>query len=74
MLVNGLAPILAPIIGGPAAADHHLAGLFVVLAAIGAVLFVVPHCGCVSRCPRKRRPERALPDVAHAACSPTGGS
>ena len=40
MLVNGLAPILAPIIGGQLLLVTSWRGIFVVLAAIGAVLFV----------------------------------
>ena len=40
MLVNGLAPILAPIIGGQLLLITTWQGVFVVLGAIGAVLFV----------------------------------
>lgn len=40
MLVNGLAPILAPIIGGQLLLVTSWRGVFLVLAAIGAVLFL----------------------------------
>jgi MFS transporter, DHA1 family, multidrug resistance protein len=45
MLVNGLAPILAPVIGGQILAVTTWRGVFVVLAAIGVVLVVVSVTG-----------------------------
>ncbi len=64
MLVNGLAPILAPIIGGQLLLITTWQGVFVVLGAIGAVLFVahlVPAAGIAA--PERRRSGR-LADVA----------
>ena len=45
MLVNGLAPILAPIIGGQLLRVTSWRGVFVVLAAIGALLFLAAATG-----------------------------
>jgi DHA1 family bicyclomycin/chloramphenicol resistance-like MFS transporter len=45
MLVNGLAPILAPVIGGQVLTVTTWRGVFVVLAAIGALLVVAAAAG-----------------------------
>ncbi len=45
MLVNGLAPILAPVIGGQLLRVTSWRGVFVVLAAIGALLFLATVTG-----------------------------
>jgi MFS transporter, DHA1 family, multidrug resistance protein len=45
MLVNGLAPILAPVIGGQVLAVTTWRGVFLVLAAIGAVLVAAAAAG-----------------------------
>jgi DHA1 family bicyclomycin/chloramphenicol resistance-like MFS transporter len=45
MLVNGLAPILAPVIGGQVLAVTSWRGVFLVLTAIGALLFAATATG-----------------------------
>lgn len=55
MLVNGLAPILAPIIGGQLLLVTSWRGVFVVLAAIGAVLLVAVAVRLQESLPPERR-------------------
>lgn len=55
MLVTGAAPILAPIIGGQLLRVMAWRGIFVVLGAIGAVLFVSAAVGLRETLPPERR-------------------
>ena len=55
MLVNGLAPILAPIIGGQVLRFTSWRGVFVVLALIGAGLLVASATGLGETLPPERR-------------------
>ncbi len=64
MLVNGLAPILAPIIGGQLLLITTWQGVFVVLAAIGATLFVFAALRLEESLPPDRRRSGRLHDVA----------
>jgi DHA1 family bicyclomycin/chloramphenicol resistance-like MFS transporter len=64
MLVNGLAPILAPIIGGQLLLITTWQGVFVVLGAIGAVLFVATWFRLRESLPPERRRSGRLADVA----------
>ena len=57
MLVTGLAPILAPVIGGQVLEVTSWRGIFLVLAAIGAVLFVSATVGLRETLPPERRRE-----------------
>ncbi len=66
MLVNGLAPILAPIIGGQLLLITTWQGVFVVLGAIGAVLFVVAAFRLRESLPPERRRSGRLGDVARS--------
>jgi DHA1 family bicyclomycin/chloramphenicol resistance-like MFS transporter len=66
MLVNGLAPILAPIIGGQLLLITTWQGIFLVLAAIGAVLFVVAALRLRESLPPERRRSGRLADVARS--------
>ena len=52
MLVFGLAPVLAPVIGGQILRFTSWRGVFGVLAAIGLLLFLLPPGSCPRRCPR----------------------
>jgi DHA1 family bicyclomycin/chloramphenicol resistance-like MFS transporter len=57
MLVNGLAPILAPVIGGQVLAVTSWRGVFLVLTAIGALLFAATATGLhETLAPDKRHP------------------
>ena len=57
MLVNGLAPILAPVIGGQILTVTSWRGVFVVLTAIGALLFAATATGLPETlAPEKRHP------------------
>lgn len=55
MLVNGLAPILAPVVGGQVLTATSWRGVFVVLAAIGALLFLATLTGLRETLPAERR-------------------
>jgi DHA1 family bicyclomycin/chloramphenicol resistance-like MFS transporter len=55
MLVNGLAPILAPVIGGQVLAVTSWRGVFLVLTAIGALLFLATATGLRETLPPERR-------------------
>lgn len=55
MLVNGLAPILAPVIGGQLLKVTSWRGVFVTLAAIGGALFVAAFAGLPETLPPERR-------------------
>jgi len=66
MMVNGLAPILAPIIGGQLLLITTWQGVFVVLGAIGAVLFVVAAFRLRESLPPERRRSGRLSDVARS--------
>jgi DHA1 family bicyclomycin/chloramphenicol resistance-like MFS transporter len=57
MLVNGLGPIVAPIIGGQILTFTSWRGVFWLLAAIGVVLFVV----CALWLPESLPPDRRIP-------------
>ena len=60
MLVTGLAPILAPVIGGQVLEVTSWRGIFLVLAAIGAVLFVSATVGLRETLPPERRREGGI--------------
>ena len=66
MLVNGLAPILAPIIGGQLLLITTWQGIFVVLAGIGAVLFAVAALRLRESLPLERRRSGRLADVTRS--------
>ncbi|HEX6457712.1 MAG TPA: Bcr/CflA family multidrug efflux MFS transporter [Thermoleophilaceae bacterium] len=55
MLVNGLAPILAPVIGGQILKVTSWRGVFVTLAAIGVALLVASFAGFQETLPPERR-------------------
>jgi DHA1 family bicyclomycin/chloramphenicol resistance-like MFS transporter len=62
MLVNGLAPILAPVIGGQLLKVTSWRGVFVTLAAIGVVLLI----GAITGLPETLPPERRRGDGLRA--------
>lgn len=64
MLVNGLAPILAPVIGAQLMLVTSWQGTFLVLAAIGAVLFVFAGLRLQESLPPERRRSGGLGQVA----------
>ena len=64
MLVNGRAPILAPIIGGQLLLVTSWRGVFVVLAAIGALLFVAVLLRLRESLPPERRRTGGLGELA----------
>ena len=76
MLVNALAPILAPIAGAQLLHVTDWRGVFVVLAGLGAVLFAVAALRVPETLPRERRHGGGLAHTgrASASCSPTGAS
>lgn len=55
MLVNGLAPILAPLVGGQVLRFTSWRGVFVILALIGAILLVASALGLAESLPPERR-------------------
>ena len=55
MLVNGLAPILAPVIGGQVLTVTSWRGVFLVLTAIGALLFLATATGLRETLPAGKR-------------------
>jgi MFS transporter, DHA1 family, multidrug resistance protein len=55
MLVNGLAPILAPVIGGQVLSVTSWRGVFLVLTAIGALLFLATATGLRETLPPEKR-------------------
>ncbi|REE91317.1 DHA1 family bicyclomycin/chloramphenicol resistance-like MFS transporter [Paenibacillus taihuensis] len=55
MLVNGIAPIAAPIVGGQLLHFTTWQGVFVVLASIGLIMFVAVLFGLPETLPRERR-------------------
>ena len=63
MMVNGLAPILAPIIGGQLLLITSWQGVFVVLGVIGAILFVATWFRLRESLPPERRRSGRLSDV-----------
>ena len=63
MMVNGLAPILAPIIGGQLLLVTTWQGVFVVLGAIGATLFVAAWFRLRESLPPERRRSGRVADV-----------
>ncbi|MFB9909408.1 Bcr/CflA family multidrug efflux MFS transporter [Allokutzneria oryzae] len=67
MLVFGLAPILAPVLGGEIAAWADWRGIFVALAVFGAVLFVAVALGLKESLPAERRSTGGLRPVLRAA-------
>ena len=63
MLVNGLAPILAPLIGGQLLLMTTWRGIFLVLAAIGAVLFLAVLLRLRESLPLERRRTGGLDEL-----------
>jgi DHA1 family bicyclomycin/chloramphenicol resistance-like MFS transporter len=63
MLVNGLAPALAPTVGGQVLRVTSWRGVFVVLACMGAVLLVAVVLGLRETLPPERRHEGGLPQT-----------
>jgi DHA1 family bicyclomycin/chloramphenicol resistance-like MFS transporter len=55
MLVNGLAPILAPVIGGQVLSVTSWRGVFLVLTAVGALLFLATATGLRETLPPEKR-------------------
>nr|WP_308426208.1 multidrug effflux MFS transporter [Alicyclobacillus cellulosilyticus] len=55
MLVNGAAPVLAPVIGGQVLRFTRWHGVFVVLAALGAAMWLGVAAGLPETLPRERR-------------------
>lgn len=55
MLVNGLAPILAPVVGGQVLRATSWRGVFVILAALGALLLTAASFGLRETLPPERR-------------------
>jgi MFS transporter, DHA1 family, multidrug resistance protein len=66
MLVNGLAPILAPVIGGQLLLVTTWQGIFVVLGVIGAALFLFAALRLAESLPPERRRSGRLADVARS--------
>ncbi len=66
MLVNGLAPILAPIIGAQLLLVTTWQGVFLVLAAIGAILFVLAALRLRESLPPERRRRGRMADVTRS--------
>ncbi|HEX3592595.1 MAG TPA: Bcr/CflA family multidrug efflux MFS transporter [Pseudonocardiaceae bacterium] len=66
MLVNGLAPILAPIVGGQLLRFTSWRGVFVVLTGVGLVLLVACLVWFEESLPPQRRRPGSLPDTARA--------
>ncbi|KAB8307452.1 Bcr/CflA family efflux MFS transporter [Erwinia endophytica] len=60
MLVNGLAPIAAPVMGGVLMALFNWRGLFVVIAAIAALLFVLAKMKLHETLPAERRSQGSI--------------
>ncbi len=60
MLVNGLAPIAAPVLGGALMAFLDWRGLFMVLAAIAVLLFVLARLKLHETLPAERRSQGSL--------------
>jgi len=69
MLVNGLAPILAPVIGGQLLKVTSWRGVFVTLAAIGVLLLV----GAIAGLPETLPPERRRGDGLRATLATMRG-
>jgi DHA1 family bicyclomycin/chloramphenicol resistance-like MFS transporter len=63
ILVNGLGPILAPVIGAQVMRVTSWRGVFFVLATIGAVLLVATFMGLGETLPRERRRTGGAPDT-----------
>jgi DHA1 family bicyclomycin/chloramphenicol resistance-like MFS transporter len=64
MLVNGLAPILAPVIGGQVLGVTTWRGVFVVLAAIGVLLLAAAAAGLRETLPPQRRHPAGIAEAA----------
>jgi DHA1 family bicyclomycin/chloramphenicol resistance-like MFS transporter len=64
MLVNGLAPILAPVIGGQVLGVTTWRGVFVVLAAIGVLLVAAAAAGLRETLPPERRHPGGIAETA----------
>lgn len=65
MLVNGVAPILAPVLGGQILQITSWRGVFMVLAAIGAFMLVTVFWGFRETLPPARRSKGALKNILH---------
>jgi DHA1 family bicyclomycin/chloramphenicol resistance-like MFS transporter len=63
MLVNGVAPIVAPVIGGQLLEVANWRAVFVVLAVVGAVLFLAVVVGLPESLPAERRRPTRLRDT-----------
>jgi DHA1 family bicyclomycin/chloramphenicol resistance-like MFS transporter len=66
MLINGLAPVLAPVIGGQLARVMSWRGMFVVLAVFGAVLLCAGVFGVPETLPPARRLTGGLTETLHS--------
>jgi MFS transporter, DHA1 family, multidrug resistance protein len=69
MLVTGLAPILAPVLGGQVLEVTSWRGIFLVLAAIGALLLVAALAGLGETLPPERRREGGVRATARTMAS-----
>ena len=65
MLVNGLAPVLAPIVGGQLLKVTVWQGLFMVLAAVGAALLAAVFFGLPESLPASARRAASVGDTLH---------
>jgi DHA1 family bicyclomycin/chloramphenicol resistance-like MFS transporter len=65
ILVSGLAPVLAPVIGGQLAQVMSWRGIFGVLAGFGVVLLAAGAFGLNETLPPERRRTGGLPDTLH---------
>jgi DHA1 family bicyclomycin/chloramphenicol resistance-like MFS transporter len=65
MLVNGVAPILAPVLGGQILQITSWRGVFLVLAAIGAFMLVTVFWGFRETLPPSRRSKGEMKNILH---------
>jgi MFS transporter, DHA1 family, multidrug resistance protein len=65
MAINGLAPILAPIIGGQMLNFTSWRGVFLLLTAIGVILFVMAFVGLEESLPPERRQTGGVTTTLH---------
>lgn len=66
MLVLGVAPVLAPTIGGFVLGVTDWRGLFAVLGAVGVILMVVVYVGLPETLPPERRRQATVADITSA--------
>ena len=76
VLISGVAPVLAPVLGGQVLLLTSWRGIFVVLVAFSASMLASPRCACARRCPRTCATSRASPPRSRssATCSAIAAS